>query len=122
MTRRRQQVGRAGEEAARSYLQRKGYRVAEVNFRSPFGEIDIVAFQGSTPVFVEVRTRTGSSFGTPAESITAEKMKRLKKTAILYMKLHYGQEVSCRFDLIAVQLKREDMGLISLRHYREIGG
>jgi len=77
MTRRRQRVGKAGEAAAQSYLQRKGYRVAEVNYRSPYGEIDIVAFHGSILVFVEVRTRTGSSFGTPAESITAEKLNHL---------------------------------------------
>lgn len=122
MTRRRQRVGKAGEAAARSYLQRKGYRVAEVNYRSPYGEIDIVAFHGSILVFVEVRTRTGSSFGTPAESITVEKLNHLKKTALFYMQSRYGQEVTCRFDLIAVQLERESMALISLRHYRGIVG
>ncbi len=122
MTRRRQRVGKAGEAAARSYLQRKGYRVAEVNYRSPYGEIDIVAFHGSILVFVEVRTRTGSSFGTPEESITAEKLNHLKRTALFYMQSRYGQEVTCRFDLIAVQLERESMALINLRHYRGIVG
>lgn len=122
MTRRRQLVGRAGEEAARSYLQRKGYRVAQVNFRCPYGEIDMIAFSGSTLVFIEVRTRTGSSFGTPAESITPEKLNHLKKTALYYMQSRFGQEVACRFDLIAVQLERQSMALLSLRHYRGIVG
>lgn len=122
MTRRRRLVGRAGEEAARNYLQSKGYRVTEVNFRSPYGEIDLIAFQGSTLVFIEVRTRTGSSFGTPAESVTPEKLSRLKKTALFYMQSRFGREVACRFDLIAVLLDRESMALNSLRHYRGIVG
>ncbi len=122
MTRRRQQVGKAGEEAARGYLQRKGYRVVELNYRSPYGEIDLIAFQGSIPVFVEVRTRTSASFGPPAESITAEKLERLKKTALHFMQSRYGEEVSCRFDFIAVHLERGNMALKSLRHYRNIVG
>lgn len=122
MTRRRQQVGKVGEEAARSYLQSKGYRVAELNYRSPYGEIDLIAFHGDIPVFVEVRTRTSASFGPPAESITAEKLERLKKTAIHYMQTHYGEEVACRFDFIAVHLDWEKMTLQGLRHYRNIVG
>ncbi|HOA35684.1 MAG TPA: YraN family protein [Bacillota bacterium] len=122
MTRRRQQVGRAGEEAARSYLQRRGYRVAEANFRSPYGEIDLIAYQGSTLVFIEVRTRTGSSFGIPAESVTPEKLNRLKKTARFYMQSRFGRELACRFDLIAVLMDRKSMALNSLRHYRGIIG
>ncbi|HOB28892.1 MAG TPA: YraN family protein [Bacillota bacterium] len=122
MTRRRQQVGRAGEAAARSYLQNRGYRLVENNFRCLYGEIDIIAFHGSTLVFVEVRTRTGSSFGTPAESITAEKLNRLKKTALFFMQSRYGVEVSCRFDLIAVQMEQQNMAVRNIRHYRGIVG
>lgn len=122
MTRRRQQVGRAGEAAARSYLQNRGYRLVENNFRCLYGEIDIIAFHGSTLVFVEVRTRTGSSFGTPAESITVEKLNRLKKTALFFMQSRYGVEVSCRFDLIAVQMEQQNMAVRNIRHYRGIVG
>lgn len=122
MTRRRRLVGRAGEEAARSYLQRMGYRIAEVNYRSRYGEIDLIAFQGSTLVFVEVRTRTGSSCGTPEESITPEKLNRLKKAACSYMQSRFGREVACRFDLIAVLLDWESMALQGLRHHRGIVG
>ncbi len=120
MTRQRQQVGHAGETAACSYLRRRGYRITETNFRCPYGEIDLIAFQGGLLVFVEVRTRTGSSFGTPAESITGEKIKHLKKTAHYYMQSHYGRELACRFDLIAVLLERGSMALANLRHYRNI--
>lgn len=122
MTRRRQRVGRAGEAAARRYLQGRGYRVVESNYRCLYGEIDMIAFLGNILVFVEVRTRTGSSFGTPAESITAEKLNHLKKAALFYMKSRYGQEVACRFDLIAVQMERESMALLNLRHYCGIVG
>jgi len=120
LTRRRQMVGKAGEEAARSYLQRRGYRVVEANYRSRFGEIDLIAFQGSTLVFVEVRCRTGSSFGLPEESVTPEKMRRLQKAALSYMQLRFGREVACRFDLIAVLLDGESMAVQDLRHYRGI--
>ncbi len=120
MTRRRQQVGKTGEAVARGYLEAKGHRVAETNFRCPYGEIDLITYDGDILVFVEVRTRTGSSFGTPAESITAEKLNRIKKSALYYMKRYYGEEVGCRFDLIAVQLKRKGMVPDSIRHYRGI--
>lgn len=122
MTRRRQRVGRAGEAAARSYLQGRGYRVVESNYRCPYGEIDIIAFHRNTLVFIEVRTRTGSSFGTPAESITAEKLKHLKKAALFYMQSRYGEEAACRFDLVAVRMERESMEVRNLRHYRGIIG
>ncbi len=115
-------MGRAGEAAARSYLQNRGYRLVENNFRCLYGEIDIIAFHGSTLVFVEVRTRTGSSFGTPAESITVEKLNRLKKTALFFMQSRYGVEVSCRFDLIAVQMEQQSMAVRNIRHYRGIVG
>lgn len=118
---RRQQVGKAGEEAARSYLEGKGYRIAELNFRCPYGEIDLIAFdRKDLLVFVEVRTRTGSSFGTPAESITAEKLKRIQKSALYYMKRCYREEVACRFDLIAVRMDRKSMAPLNIRHYRSI--
>lgn len=122
MTRRRQRVGKAGEEAARSYLTGKGYRVIETNFRCPYGEMDLITFDGNVLVFVEVRTRTSDSFGIPAESITTEKLSRLKKTASFYMKTRYRQEVACRFDLIAIKMERGKMVLSSLRHYQNIIG
>ena len=122
MTRRRQQIGKAGEEAARNYLQREGYRVAERNYRSPYGEIDLIAFHGGATVFVEVRARTSGSFGQAAESITARKLERLKKTAHHYMQSRYGKEVACRFDFIAVHLDQQSMDLVGLRHYRNIIG
>ncbi|NLA10802.1 MAG: YraN family protein [Firmicutes bacterium] len=118
---RRQQVGKAGEEAARSYLESKGYRIAEANFRCPYGEIDLVTFdREDLLVFVEVRTRTGLSFGTPAESITAGKLKRIQKSALYYMKGRFQEEVACRFDLIAVQMDRKSLSPLDIRHYLSI--
>lgn len=115
-------MGRAGEVAARSYLQKKGYRVVEANYRCPYGEIDLIAFRGDRLVFVEVRTRTGSSFGTPAESITAKKRTRLRKSALYFMRSRYGRELPCRFDLIAILMGRESLARTALRHYRNIIG
>lgn len=122
MTRRRQQVGHAGESAARRYLQKSGHRMVETNYRCLYGEIDLIVTHGDLLVFVEVRTRTGGSFGTPAQSITAEKLDRLQKVALYYMQRRFGREVPCRFDLIAVQMDRQTLAPAHLRHYRGITG
>ena len=122
MTRQRQRVGVAGESAARRYLQKGGYRVVKANYRCLYGEIDLIVTCGELLVFVEVRTRTSGSFGTPAQSITAEKLDRLQKVALYYMQQRFGQEVPCRFDLIAVQMDRRTLAPSHLRHYRNITG
>ena len=66
----RRSLGQRGEALAADYLRRMGYQVLATNFRCQWGEVDIVAMDGSTLVFVEVRTRRGASFGTPQESLT----------------------------------------------------
>lgn len=117
MSMQRRRTGMAGEKAARDYLEKKGYRIEQLNYRCYFGEMDIVARDGASLVFVEVRTRTGFYFGTPAESFTARKMTRLKKLAMHYMQHHYGQELSCRFDLIAIRMDRGTGEVMKLEHY-----
>lgn len=122
MSVKRRRVGLAGEKAARDYLEACGLRIEAVNYRCPLGEIDIVARDKEAVVFVEVRTRTGSSFGIPAESITAQKLNRLKRLAVQFMQCRYGREVPCRFDLIAVIMNPDNLAVRDLRHYRGIIG
>ena len=71
------EVGRRGEEIARALLEKRGYKIVETNARVRHGEIDIVARQKDCHVFVEVRTRTSSEFGTPEESVTRRKREKL---------------------------------------------
>ena len=84
----RRDTGILGEKIAREFLKKKGYRIIEANYRSPEGEIDIVAKHGDSLVFVEVRTKTSLEFGSPEESITPVKMERLKAIAAYYQQTH----------------------------------
>lgn len=99
----RQQTGREGEEAAAAYLRARGYRILERNRRFRAGEIDLVAEEGGFLVFVEVKTRTGSSFGSAAEAVTLEKQRRLVRLAGLYLAQRGGPPPPCRFDVVTVE-------------------
>ena len=99
-----QTPGRLGEEATARLLEQRGWRILARNFRRRFGEIDIVARQGETLVFVEVKTRSSARFGAPAEAVDARKRRRLSKTALDYMMRTHLTGVSARFDVASVLL------------------
>lgn len=99
------EVGRRGEEVARSLLKKRGYKVLETNARVRHGEIDIVARQRDCHVFVEVRTRTSNDFGTPEESVTRRKREKLVACAFDYVTSHAGlEDRPWRIDVVAVEL------------------
>ncbi len=104
MTNRRQQTGRRGEELAAAHLRHKGYTLLERNWRCPTGEVDIIAQDQETLVFVEVRTRRGRRFGPAEASITPAKQTRLIDLAHSYLKTIDTPEPAWRIDVIAVQL------------------
>lgn len=98
------QKGIDGEIIASDFLHKKGYKVISKNFHSRFGEIDLIAKDKSTVVFVEVKLRTSSLFGTPLESITSSKIEKIKKTAFYYLTVNNIADVDFRFDAIEVVL------------------
>ncbi|MBN1189342.1 MAG: YraN family protein [Dehalococcoidales bacterium] len=100
----RKDTGIQGEKLARDYLIKKGYRILQTNYRCPRGEIDIVALHKDRLVFVEVRTKTSLTFGTPEESITRSKMKHLERAAQHYRQYHEHLPPTWQIDLIAVEL------------------
>jgi len=100
----RQEVGKLGEKAARKFLKKRGYRIRETGFRCPRGEIDIVAQQKDYLVFVEVRTKSNLDFGTPEESITQAKKKKLVTLALTYTSTHQNLPPLWRIDVVAVEL------------------
>jgi len=103
MTHKRARTGRFGEELALSHLLRGGHKLLERNYRTRFGEIDLVTMDGDILVFTEVRTRSSSSFGTPLESVTLAKIHRLRRLAQAYIAAT-GQSQRCiRFDVIGVK-------------------
>ena len=102
----RRALGAFGERLAAAHLEAKGYRIRARNFRCREGEIDIVAEDGDCLVFVEVRTRRGDAFGTPAESVTVAKERRLLTVARAYLQEHPDVPVNQRIDVVAVELSR----------------
>ncbi len=95
-------IGAQGEEQAARYLQAKGWSILERNFSAPYGELDLVAKDGKTLVFVEVKTRAYSAYGGPLMAVTPAKQKRLALTAASYIK---AKSVKCdgiRFDVLCV--------------------
>ena len=100
----RQEVGKLGEKAARKFLKKRGYRIREVGFRCPRGEIDIIAQQKDHLVFVEVRTKSNLDFGTPEESITRAKKEKLIALALTYTSTHQKLPSLWRIDVVAIEL------------------
>jgi putative endonuclease len=104
MTRTRVQLGQKGEALAAQKLTALGYEIVARNYRTREGEADLVARLGAVWVFVEVRTRRGSQFGTPEESITPRKRQHLLAAAQAYLAEHNLQNVDWRIDVVAVEL------------------
>ena len=100
-------VGKIGEEIARDYLQKKGYKILEQNYRTKFGEIDLVAKDGKELVFVEVRTKTGEDFGTPEESLNYRKLQKIWLNARAYAAIHKWQG-PCRIDAVCIVLRQAE--------------
>ncbi|MBO0794614.1 MAG: YraN family protein, partial [Ktedonobacteraceae bacterium] len=92
------------ERLAAETLIRRGDRILARNFHCPFGEIDLVAEDGEDLIFVEVKTRRGSSFGPPEEAITRRKQRTILQVARYYLYQHACQHRSWRVDVVAVQL------------------
>jgi putative endonuclease len=95
-------MGRAGEEVARRFLCGRGYRILERNYRCRFGEIDLIARDGGTLVFIEVKTRRSPAFGGPAAAVTAQKQRHLIKASQLFLAQRGWAEEPCRFDVVTV--------------------
>ena len=94
-------VGREGEDLAANFLQQKGYEIVDRNWRYGPKEIDIVARDGDTMVFVEVKTRSTLAFELPQEAVTKKKMKNLVEAADAYM-IQNNIDLEGRFDIVAV--------------------
>ncbi|WP_370614754.1 YraN family protein [Mumia sp. Pv 4-285] len=110
----RQAVGAHGENVAADYLRSRGMQVLARNWRCRWGEIDIVAQDGETLVFCEVKTRRTTTHGTPLEAITAQKAARLRRLAGAYLAQQDRRAAGVRIDVVAVLLPRR--GAASVTH------
>lgn len=113
-----QRVGKFGEDLAIRYLQSKGYRILDRNIHFREGEIDIVARDRGELVFVEVKCRASRRFGTPEESVSRTKLKRLRIAVFRYLSLHERPFV-WRIDLLAIEFARASK-TARIRHLQNI--
>ncbi|KKQ66703.1 MAG: hypothetical protein US86_C0004G0021 [Candidatus Daviesbacteria bacterium GW2011_GWA2_38_24] len=116
MTFNRKEIGRLAEDLAAEALLKKGYLILERNFSNRYGEIDIIAKDKETLVFVEVKAKKGIEFGLPEEMVNKQKIKKVQKMGIIYMK---GQNLPCRIDVVAIVLS-QDYSVLRLDHYENV--
>jgi len=109
-------LGRRGERAAEKYLRRNGYRIVARNYRAAGAEIDIVAMDGDTLVFVEVKTRRSRDAGAPEEAVDERKQKQIRRAAEIFATRFRAEEVTMRFDIIAVDASGERLEIELLRN------
>ena len=110
-------IGHIGEELAKQYLKKKGFKILHTNWLlHNVGEIDIIAEQQDSLVFIEVKTRTSLDYGSPLEAINNKKIEQLKKTALLFLSQNKTPYENIRFDAISIILKPE----IKIYHIQNI--
>ena len=100
----RQRLGRRGEALVKRHLEASGYSIVESNYRAKRGEIDLIAEKDGGLVFIEVRARQGSGFGSPEESITPSKRAHLVAAAEEYLQSSGAEEVNWRIEVVALEL------------------
>ena len=114
---RRKRLGDAGEELAAQHLVRRGFRILERNYRTRWGELDIVAFNGATLAFVEVKSRLAAAGRTPFESVHARKRDQVRRMAASWLSERPGRPFAkaLRFDAIGITFDRSGR-LLALEH------
>lgn len=114
------ELGKKGEELAVGYLQKLRYKILERNYRCKFGEIDIIALDRKTVVFVEVKTRSSKEFGSPQTGVTLRKQRQLAKVALSYLQKHHLFNRDARFDVVAVEKNCSEERINMIRNAFEV--
>jgi putative endonuclease len=112
-------LGSWGEQTAAKYLIKRGYIILERNFRSRLGEIDLIALDGRTLVFVEVKTRQNRNYGLPCEAVNAQKLRHLKRMSLHYMAVHHAESRDARLDVVEIL---KESGRTYIRHIENVLG
>jgi putative endonuclease len=95
-------LGADGERVAERFLRRHRYKIIERNYRCPPGEIDLVALDGATLVFIEVKTRKGEGFGSPLDAVDHRKQRQVSRAAQYFLAAHRLENRDARFDVVGV--------------------
>lgn len=115
------QTGSLGEDAAVIFLKNQGFRIIDRNFQKRYGEIDIIAKDNHTLVFVEVKTRRGDKFGLPEDAINKWKVRSLIRSVEYYRLKKQKYDEAIRIDVVTVTLDEDDQ-ILEIRHIRNITG
>ena len=113
----RKLLGDRGERAAVKYLKQQGFRIVAKQYRNSYGEVDIIAQDGKTMVFVEVKTRTSTNDGQPFEAVDLRKQEKITRVALAWLKQNNRLEQPARFDVISI-LWPDDKGEPQIQHFR----
>ena len=98
----RKALGDKGEKISSRFLQDMGYEIITSNYRTRYGEVDIIAKDNGVLVFVEVKLRSGTNYGRGLEAVNRSKMEKIQKIALEYIQENYDSEPECRFDVIEI--------------------
>jgi putative endonuclease len=116
----RMRTGKKGEDIAVAYLKREGYEILERNYRCFFGEVDIVAKDENTIVFVEVKSRRSERFGDPQLAVGMEKQRKLSRISLKYLEERHLYPCNARFDVVAVKIFPEGGGVELIQNAFEL--
>jgi putative endonuclease len=115
-----QSIGQLGEELAYEYLIKNGFTILHRNFRTRFGELDIIGKKGNKIHFIEVKTRVGLQKGMPYEAVTYHKVNHLRFAVMGYIKMHKLQNYLHSFDVVSIILNT-DLSVESLKFFENVG-
>jgi putative endonuclease len=113
-------IGQRGEQLAAEYLERKGYRVLQSNFRTRYGEVDLICQDGHDLVFIEVKARTSHRLGLPEQAVTPGKLRRLRRAILFYLQEQRRRYRGLRIEVVAVDLEPGSLAAREIRHFKEI--
>jgi putative endonuclease len=122
MLNRKQRFGKYGEAVAVRQLKKMGYRILAQNYRTRLGEIDIIAKDKDTLVFVEVKSRASSVFGGPKQAVTPAKQRRISRNALYYLKETCQHNVKARFDVVAIRSEDRKTSVEVIKNAFELAG
>ncbi|MEK7286141.1 MAG: YraN family protein [Nitrospirota bacterium] len=109
-------TGQEGESIAVSFLVQNGYKIVEQNFKCALGEIDLIAWEGETLVFIEVKARSSALFGGPEAAVGFRKQEKINRVALMYLQQKKRTETPCRFDVVGIVKTKEETTITLFRN------
>jgi len=106
--------GQQGEDLAVKFLQKNGFRILARNYRSRYGEVDIIARDKDTVCFIEVKTRSSNDFGYPYEAVSAAKQRKIQRIAEVYLSEQRAEEAKVRFDVVSILMPYGELGTVEI--------